>query len=515
MPRLPLWVMFGTAALLAASCSGTAKKTRPTPDGDAGAGEDATGGAPSSGVGGTAPNAGADTGTGGAGEALGGDGASSMTDGWLSGARLRAVLQVAGNAKLFKVWHDTKLDVDCAFSFDSGGVERCLPYDAYGSPGASYRDAKCTQPVAVFDAGVPIPAWVQAPALPFACHVGPRYLAVGADVAVTDLYRNSNGACESAGMIGATQVARLLGAAVPESTFVAAVQTLQEPRDERLAANVRYAEDGSRQVISHVDLQRAADCDPRLHAGDGYACVPEDLAYIQTFYANAACDVPVAYHPGYAHQTCGRAPKLIQFSKPNYTDTYFEVGTQLLGTVYRDGGTCQAYVSPGDGEATYFNVGGAVPWSNLPQLSSKNEGKGRILIQVLRGADSELVSREGFFDADLGTACNEVMASDSKLRCLPSSSFGLSAFADDKCTAALYTTPVGTAPPPDLAFLQTNAPGGGTLVFKLGDKLAAPAKSWQLNNAECVERTVVATEDYYATTVVAAAKLAPVTFETE
>jgi hypothetical protein len=509
------WLTLGTTVALAAACSSsTAKKTRVTPDGDAGSGELATSGATSSSAGGSAPGAG--MGVGGADEAIGGDGATtSMTDGWLSGTRLRAVLQVAGSAKLFKAWHDKKLDVDCTFAFDSGGVERCLPFDAYGSPGASYSDAKCTQPVAVFDVGVPIPPWVQAPALPFACHVGPRYLPVGADVAVTELYRSSGGTCESVGVIGATQLAKTLGPAVPDSTFVAATETRQEPREKRLSANVRYAEDGSRQVTSHLDLERGADCNPRLHTGDGYACVPDDLAYIQTFYANAACDVPVAYHPGYAHQTCGRAPKLIQFSKPNYTDTYFEVGTQLIGTVYRGPGSCKAYVSPGDGEATYFNVGDAVPWSSLPQLSSKNEGTGRILLQVLRGADGELVSREGFFDSTLDTACNEVQASDQKPRCLPSTAFSVNAFADDKCTAALFTTPVGTAPPPDLAYLQKTVPGGGTLVFKLAGKIAPPAKIWQLNNAECVEPAVIATEDYYATTSVPAAELAPVTLETE
>ncbi len=505
-----LFLVLGMVTAVAGACSSsTAKPTPEEPTTDAGSSGDASSGASSSGAGGTAPSSGA----GSAGEAVGGDAATSMTDGWLSGARLRAVLQVAGDAKLFTDWHDTKLDIECSFAFDAHGVERCLPFDAYGSPGASYSDAECTQPAAVFDTGTPVPLWVKEPARPFSCHVGPRYLPVGADVEVTELYRNSSGACESAGVIGATQIAKALGAPVPESTFVAAVATRQEPRDERLAANVRYAEDGSRQVLSHVDLQRAADCDPRLHTGDGYACVPKDLAYIQTFYANDACDVPVAYQPGSGHQTCDRTPKLIQFSKPNYTDTYFELGTQLKGSVYRDTGTCEAYVSPGDPGAKYFNVGEAVPWSSLPQLSSKNEGTGRILIQVLRGADSELISRETFFDTEHDMACSPLPASDSKPRCLPSFSLNVNAFADAKCTTALYATASGSVPP--AAFLQANAPGGGTLVFKLAGKIAPPGKVWDLNGADCVERGVVAAEDYYSTTAIAATEMAPVTLETE
>ncbi len=514
MARSLAWVCLtlGTTVALAASCSSsTAKKT---PRQLADAGSDATvGGAPDTNIGGNATVSA--SGAGAAGEAVGGDGSTSLTDGWSSGTRLRAVLQVAGDAKLFKVWHDTQLDIDCSFSFDASGVERCLPYDGDGSPGASYSDDKCTKPVAILEPGVPVPAWVQAPPLPFACHVGPRYLAVGGDVTITNLYSNSSGQCLPDGTIGPTQLAKTLGAAVPESTFVAATATRQEPREKRLAANVRHAEDGSRQVTSHVDLQRVADCNPRLHTGDGYACVPADLAYIQTFFANAACEVQVAYHPGYAHQTCDRSPKLIQFSKPNYTDTYFEVGSQVTGTVYRDTGTCKAYVTSGDAAANYFNVGATVPWSNLAQLSSKNEGTGRILIQVLRGADDELVSRETFFDTTLDTACNPVRASDLKQRCVPSSAFSANVFADDKCTAAVYAVPIGTALPADLVYLQANAPGGGARIFKLGSKVAPPAKSWQFNGVDCVERTVFETEDYYATSAVAATEMALVTRETE
>jgi hypothetical protein len=514
-PHAWVWALLATSAVVAASCSSSDTKKKPVtydPNASgAGAGGDGTqasAGSETDGGVGTSPNAGA------GGDAAGGSGDGIVTDGWLSGTRLRATLYVAGSSKLFKTWHDTLLDVDCNFAFDADGVERCLPGFEHGY--GAYSDSKCTKPVLALDADAEVPDFVMAPPPPFECSKGTRYLKVGASVAgVTELYSNSSGSCQSNGSVGATQIVKTLGAAVPNAMFVAASDTVQEPRDERLLANVRVAEDGSRQVISHFDVTRKADCNPREHEGDGYGCVPEDRAYIEYFFADDQCTTEAAYHPAYAQQVCGRDPTIIQNSSPYFTDGYYEVGDLVPNVFRKDGRNCDPYTSSGDPGASYYLVGKAVPFTSFAALSSKNEGKGRILLQVLRGAADELISREDFYDATLGTACAMGQTTDLEPRCVPRYTSGVNVYADAKCSQGLLTTAMGVAPIERDKFLQANSSGGGSVIYQLGAKLAKPAKVFQYNGPDCLEQVVDAGSDYYSTTIVAPSELAPVTLETE
>ncbi len=47
-------------------------------------------------------------------------------------------------SRTFAGWHDSQLDVDCAFGAASDGNFRCLPYAVSADV---YADANCTQPV--------------------------------------------------------------------------------------------------------------------------------------------------------------------------------------------------------------------------------------------------------------------------------------------------------------------------------------------------------------------------------
>jgi hypothetical protein len=523
MARSWLWLTLGTAVVLAASCSSSGTKQAPparTP-----AGGDAEAGATPSDVGGNIGDEGgagatpASSGSAGAatdagGQAAGGDTSSEMTDGWLNGTRLRAVVQVAGSSKLFKGWHDTELDVDCRFQFDPDGTERCVPSEGNGY--LQYSDAKCTKLVAIVDSTRPLPAWLPEPTA-FKCRQGPAYRTVGATVAVTDTYSiDQTGACIPGGTIGGTQITKAVGAVVPTTTFVAATKEVREARDPRLAANVRVAADGSREVTSHFDLERQADCSPRDHAGDGMACVPLDRAYIEALFADAACDAPAAYRPAYANQNCDKtAPDIIQDSRPWFTDEYFEVGKAFTGSLYRKTPACQPYISVFEPGATFFAVGKPIAWASLAQLSTKNEGAGRIALRVTRGSDAELITREAFFDTTIGAVCQEVLTSDLKTRCAPYSPIQVSDFADDKCTQGLLAYTAGVTPIVQADFAQAAAAAGGETIFKRGAKVATPAKLWQANWPDCIETTPSASFDYYATTTIAPSEMVLLTFETE
>ncbi len=511
MLRLRLWLgWLGVPLMLAASCSSDdAQKTSPAPV--SGSGGDLAGAA--SDDGGSATQGGTTTATGGTeagGQGSGGEGTSALTDGWSSGTRLRAVLDVAGDAKRFRLWHDAELDVDCSFTPAADGVERCMPIVEHGY--AVYSDAKCTKAVGVFGIDDPIPPYLAEPYRARECATGASFLEVGAAVTgVTDVFSNSSGSCSPNGTVSATQVVKQLGPAAAPAKFVAQAKITREPRDLRLEANVRVAEDGSREVIGFFDLERKTDCKP-ISRNPEYACVPDNLAFIEVFFADDKCKMQAAYYPG-----CDGTPNIILDSAPSNTGQYFEVG-DLLTTpplFRKDSTVCQPYTDTTEPNAKYYAPGKEVPWSDFAELTATDEGSGRIAVTALRGASDELLARIDFFDTELSTHCGVAEAADGKTRCLPSSIGSVNVFSDAACTSALFENQAGSPLPDGLAFLTANAPGGGTAVFKLGPKLATPAKTWQLGGLDCQERSVSAGADYYSSTPIPPSGLALVTREVE
>ncbi len=512
MVRLPVWLGLLGTSLLFASCSSDDANKTPTLLA-AGNGGESGGAAPDDG--GSAPRGGtvnANAGSEAAGQGSGGEGTSTLTDGWLSGTRLRAVLDVAADAKLFKRWHDVKLNVDCAFAPAADGVERCMPAVERGY--AVYSDAKCTKAVALFGAGDAIPPYIAEPHRSFGCGKGAAYLEVGAAAAgVTSFYVFSNENCVENGMVGATKIVKQLGAVVPATTFVAVTKTVREARDSRLAANVLVAEDGSRQVASDFDLQREVDCNPLLRtATEGYACVPQNLAFIEVYFSDDKCKVPAAYHP-----PCHGEPAIILDASPQNGGQYFEVGAKVATPEFEGYSvTCGPITSMREAGAGFYAIGKEAPWSSFPQLSSKDEGKGRIAITVVRGETDELVAQQNFFDTDLNVNCSPGEAADLKTRCLPRvGGASVNVYADAKCSSGLYEIKAGDPLPDGLNLMTANAPGGGTAVFKIGAKVTSPAEAWQLSGLTCQLYSVSGAADYYSTTSIPPASLALVTREVE
>lgn len=541
------WVGLLVAGSVAAlSCSGDGADSKPagSPSGNEGgesgsatsssgaatmmSGGDTAGQSTAGGNGGTHAGAsagesagGADTGAGGsdtdaAGAAgAGGVDAGDTTPGWLSGSRLRAVTYVSGSAVLFHGWHDQKLDVDCAFALDESGIERCLPNT--NGVYVAYRDDKCQEPVLVHDAGLAAPKYAQAAGYTFVCGKGPGLVTVGDKLSVTQLFALSGGSCSLSGDVDATQVVTALGSPVASSAFVATSEYVREPRDARLMANVRVAGDGSREVVSQWDSERNADCAPLAHGADGYACVPDDRAYIEAFFADAGCSTPAALRTSYAQGTCSRAPAIVQNASNKMAGEYFEVGKQLSGQIYRSAGkSCPAYAPPPSLFATFYAVGSAVPFSAFPALADAAEGAGRILVTTLRGSRDEVVASVRFLDSSLDVACNPGIAEDAMQRCLPQTNYVASLFSDDQCTNALVLIVAGDVVPASGTFVQSSDAIGHTRYQRLGAKIATPTSAWQRNGTACEPvGAIEQTASYYATEHVLPTALAPVVTQIE
>ncbi len=438
-----------------------------------------------------------------------------MTDGYLSGTRLRAVLQVAGAAQRFVGWHDSMLGLDCDFQVDSAGVQRCLPLYSGGSVG--FADAACKQPVVTYYlAGTMPEKYVADPGYVFTCGAGPHFLSVGAATAATEFHsKDDTGACGPASSI-VGQSTYQLGAVVPDVTFVGASKVATEVRDARLSATVRVASDGSRQVTSFYDSSRKTECNPLQVSAGGYACVPDAKAYIEYFFTDTGCMTPAAFHPGYAQQVCGFTPDIVQNTSPKFMSTYYEIGAKITAPVHNANGlTCPVYDPPPSLAATFYSVGAALPLTVFPPFTLSNEGADRVQVQTLRNAAGILISREQFYDTTFGVTCNAIQAADLVQRCLPVTAYGGNLFSDDQCKQALFSTSPGTPPPADVVYLDDLQTNGGEAIFKLGAKTATPAHTYELNGLDCVELGVTAGQDYYATTVVAPGDLAAITRKVE
>lgn len=473
-------------------------------DGTAGEGQAGTDSTSSAGAGG-APAGASGAGAGGA------DAQGELTDRWLSGTRLRAVLDTAGAAKRFSIWHDTKLDVDCTFQLDSEGTERCLPTSGGY---VAYSDDKCKSPVAVFTSAQYVSPYVFDPTYTFVCGKGAALLNVGDKaVEVAQTWSTTESGCTKGPAPTGSQVFRAVGAAVSNSTFVATKQLAHEPRDARLDALVRVAEDGSRQVTSELDLSRKVSCNP-IQRDDSYGCVPSALAYIETFFTSASCMNPAAYHLGYAQAVCVDEPTIVQDASGAGMG-FYEVG-EKLASVFTKSGTCSPYVPAPSLEANFYAVGKAVPFGDFPQLTASPEGPGRIQVIVLRGADAEAVADAGFYDSELKLPCGAMTAADGKRRCLPIALYSNNIFADDKCTQALVAIGTGATSLPAGTYVSTVAPGGGEAIFRVGAKVAEPANAYQLNGETCEALGSIAPgQTFYGTEVVAPSSLVELTTTVE
>ncbi|HXK19758.1 MAG TPA: hypothetical protein VNG33_18230 [Polyangiaceae bacterium] len=486
--------------------------------GSAGAGG---GGPGEAGAGGGGPGEAGASGLGGESAGAGGESSTMTTDGWLSGSRLRAVLEVSGGATLFKHWHDTTIDMDCDFMLDMNGVERCLPTKLCPNHSlarcdndywSAFGDSNCEEPVVIYDPSIFTPKYATEAGYEFGC-ARPRFVTVGAEVKVTGVFVKTPYGCELDGTVEPNKVAARAGAIVPETTFVAAVETVREPRDARLAANVRVASDGSRQVTSQFDLQRQVDCGPQLHQGDGYACVPTARAYFEGKFSDMDCKSKAVFVTGSA-QSCFATPKIVQVQGDSNTDTYFEVGTKAVaGQLFElVGATCTGHDQPVSPLGSYFELGSAVPFTDFPPLSSKNEGTGRILVNVTRGSSGELVSREEFHDPVHNWACYAQFAADGNVRCLPDTPYLINMFVDSKCSQALFGDDPRNPAPPAGTPVVTLDPSGRASVFVLGAKVPPPAMNWYSDSAgNCLSASVPNTLVYVATTAIAASDMPPVT----
>lgn len=380
----------------------------------------------------------------------------------ISGGRLRARWEVAGEARRLVGWHDTKLGVDCGFErYQSGRRHLCLPGDVARAT-AGFEDSACT---------VPVVTWSVDPMTS-----GPRYaLSVPTDPCndprqVFELdapfpvvpYVLENGACVLSS--GAQNLYR--GKPISATTFVAA----SERPDERGQLWLE-AEDGARAPWGGWDGARAVE--PTSTPDGKTRWAPWIVAYrgLDGKFSDSSCASPTAdlitdigYCPvdgvlSFDYGKCGGVP-------------FYAIGDRLDAVFATSNGQCGP-APPQPGNASYA-VGPRIADGAMPEADHVLTGTGPVQMRYAT-LDGRRILQTGigiqlgghgppppdtFVDVRTGLPCAPQQASDGAKRCLPKPMQDSLYFSDASCSEQLlYVAPstCETAQPP--AFYVDN-PGG-------------------------------------------------------
>jgi hypothetical protein len=376
-----------------------------------------------------------------------------------------------------------------------------------------FADANCQQPFAVVYGTSETPdKYLPERGYFPQCKRGPRYLAVGAATS-TRIYRQDGdtGACGPP-QFSVPVTTYQLGNTVSNDTFVKVSKTEAEPLDDRVAAMVRTAADGSRQVLTSFDLSRKAQCSPHLFQ-EAWACLPDARASIQLFFSDAGCTVPAAVGDtlsGINSGSCAVSPDIVVGFSDFEPVSFYEVGAPVTSVYMGGGAQCSAYGS--SAVDSFYAVGEAVPLSAFPQLAEANDGVGRMRVRTLKDAAGSALTWGDFYDSKLGVTCAARTATDGVQRCLPKTRYRADRFSDSECKQGMLETLWNVPPPVDPAYVDGPPSPGGSAILKVGARISNPTYEYAVDySGNCIAYPAWQNNNYYAASLIAPSALVAIT----
>lgn len=368
------------------------------------------------------------------------------------GTRLKARWLAGPDGFAIPLWdgirpfHDSLLDIVCAFEIAGDGVLRCMPYEAnLESPslqGGSffYSDADCTVRLSrVRHSSVASP---QATFLDTStCPARRRRWAMGAALPATDtVYAlGTGGACVA---VSAGTTAYPLGAEVDYAAYVSAA--VRDGGTRGGYTEVRLvAEDGALQLLGFKPAGSDLLVTPTLAADASLRLLPANSeAWISgSEFSDATCSSPAAQRWG----SCTTAPPYLQSWDGGQVGCepmarIYGVGAKL-GTVYGQESwpTCAPVTVP---DRSHFTLGPEVPPATFPEAPAL-PASGR-LVRQSHGVGEVWSLRVGrVLDTSLGVEIAATLASDGLRRWLPLGDFSTAIgkwveyYADGECAVRL------------------------------------------------------------------------------
>ncbi len=379
-----------------------------------------------------------------------------------SGARLKVVWnQFEDGARQPASLFDSQRAEACEIEPLADGHVFCLPEPAVS---ASFADADCTQPLAVWDGQCTQPRYAIDRT---ACGDTRGAYPIAGASAVTAVYDRSIGSCTGPSSEPAGTTFDLGGALaageLAEVTLATAAAT------GRLAAQSYTSGDGFAIQAQPYDRDLAASCTPLQSAG-GSSCPPSNVAFT-AFTLDAQCTQSLAIAPS----ACGPPAFASYTALGQCGNSYATVGALLMPQptmLYTESaGSCAATSMLPAGFA-YFSLGVAISVATLARAPVPDPS--HRIWPVEFTADGFRYRDAQLYDSALGVECAVGVAADGSLRCIPSGAYITHLFSDPGCSVPLdvaIDVPPLNCPTPMPAFavaIDSTTCGGTTRSFRVG-----------------------------------------------
>ena len=359
-----------------------------------------------------------------------GDNVRLPDDGVRSGTRLRARFRqpVEGGARELIGWHDRELALDCSFVLAGGDTFRCVGEAAWTR---TYRDAACTEPLALVGADAAVPRYLLVEDLATCREPLARVWEAGAEAPPpATCYQLGPDGCRAGGCGGGRAFA---GAReVPVASFVGATLA-RDDRASRLDVVYLEADDGARAPARTHDGALGTDC--TLWDVDGaLVCLPHTIG--GGYWADAGCTAPLG---GVDRRCAGAGERFVGRYVGGFCIddlVLHERGDEVApDDLHTDiGGACRA-LEP-DPDFAFFAAGDVVDPETLARARVVAGDEPGALRGAYAVADDGYRRRSaGFVDPARDLRCQALLAEDDVVRCLPVASAAIVTMFDDAaCT---------------------------------------------------------------------------------
>lgn len=411
----------------------------------------------------------------------------------VSGTRLRARFITAGDARQLVGFYDSQRKEVCTFQRAEGERMRCLPATTTYSPAGVFSDAACQIPLGS-PQGSPQGLPQGSPCGGAAKYaVGVRYDG-GCGATSTELRRvlDVPSARYAAGPSGCTPLPAspslsslvALGEIVPWTDFVEAVET--PARGGALDETILVASDGARQHASFRIGTLDAECTFQIMSDGQARCVPAGRVG-PVLYADSECTKASFVH-AYESGPCAAGATKFWLEQAPATATcpgiravyslHDSSTTDDSSSVYSEtssgSGTTTTTTCSENGSGGYYSQSRRAIDVNLtaslPTVNRIGRGSGRLVPALVARAGSQELAL-GWHDNERHVDCSFAVASDGKLRCLPTAPPATLFFTDTACKSPTRVAILGqatcTGPAPPFALLASTTCPATTRVYAL------------------------------------------------
>ena len=362
-----------------------------------------------------------------------------------SGTRLHAKLVTGGGAREVVGFHDSQRNEDCTFQRAEGGRMRCLPVTVPYNGASAFSDPACTIPLVAFPQTCDDAPRYAIKYEPGACSAPPPQELHELVATSGPRYVQGPSGCTPLPVPPAPSAPAVLalGPVVRWTDFVEGKETVV-PGDS-VSERVLVGDDGSRQHLGFRSEQLGTSCNFETMSDGVTRCLPE-TARGPVLYDDATCTKPLAVQ---ANTSC------LASQPPFWLDALGVSTCRDIRAVYS---VSSSFRNPGTSDVIQLHqrsatnplecnagtsyrvsiVGGGLRSVDvdvtglLPAVDRVGSGVERLVPALVADADKAALV-PGWYDTERDVDCRFALASDGKLRCLPTSTRATLFFTDGVC----------------------------------------------------------------------------------